>query len=253
MTDDVARSFTVYPAIDVREGRVVRLHRGDYTKETRYSDDPAAVAEGYAMAGARWLHLVDLDAARAGGYTLQPLLKQIVHDTGLRVQTGGGVRTAEHVEALLGAGAERVVVGSVAVREPAIVAGWIEQYGPEHVTVALDTRTADDGTWVLPVDGWTDVAEDDLPTTLHRYNDAGLKHLLCTDISRDGTFAGPNLNLYTMLTHSVPRLQVQASGGARDINDVRSVKRIGCAGVVLGKALLEGRLTMEEAVAEEVS
>lgn len=244
--------FTVYPAIDVRDGVVVRLHRGDYAKETRYSNGPLEVAESYAMAGATWLHLVDLDAARAGGYTLTDLLEQIVGETGLMVQTGGGVRTEADVKALLDAGAQRVVVGSVAVNEPETVLGWLDTFGPEHVTVALDTRTADDGTWVLPVAGWTSVAETDLPTTLHRYHEAGLRHLLCTDITRDGTFAGPNFNLYTMLTHAAPQLQIQASGGARDVNDVRQARRTGCAGVILGKALLEGRLTVEEAIAEEV-
>ncbi len=245
-------SFTVYPAIDVRGGRVVRLHRGNYAKETRYSDDPVEVAGGYALGGAQWLHLVDLDAARAGGYTLGDLLARISTETGLRVQTGGGVRQEADVEALLAGGAERVVVGSLAVRDPELVIGWIERFGADHITVALDTRTAADGTWVLPVAGWTEVEGGaDLTTMLHQYADAGLHHLLCTDISRDGTLAGPNINLYTMLTHSAPSLAIQASGGARDAGDVRSARRTGCAGMILGKALLEGRLTIEQAVAEE--
>ncbi|WP_153396385.1 1-(5-phosphoribosyl)-5-[(5-phosphoribosylamino)methylideneamino]imidazole-4-carboxamide isomerase [Ornithinicoccus halotolerans] len=243
--------FTVYPAIDVREGRVVRLHKGDYDKETSYADDPVAVAESYARAGARWLHLVDLDAARAGGYTLEPVLREIVDRTGLQVQTGGGVRSAGDVERLLEAGATRVVVGSVAVREPETVTGWLQRFGPERLTVALDTRTAEDGSWVLPVSGWTSVAEQDLPSVLGHYAADGLRHLLCTDIGRDGTLAGPNLNLYTMLTRSAPQVRIQASGGARHVPDVRGTRKVGCAGIVLGKAILEGRLTVTEAVAEE--
>lgn len=243
--------FSVYPAIDVRDGRVVRLHKGDYDKETTYSTDPLSVAHGYARGGARWLHLVDLDAARAGGYTLAPLLKTIVESTGLRVQTGGGVRTEADVDALFEAGAERVVVGSVAVREPATVATWIRKYGPDRITVALDTRTAENGQWVLPVAGWTSVAESDLPTTLHQYADSGLRHVLCTDIGRDGTLAGPNFNLYTFLTRSAPHLRVQASGGARTVDDVRACRRVGCAGIILGKAILEGRVEVGDAVAEE--
>ncbi|MDQ3527256.1 MAG: 1-(5-phosphoribosyl)-5-[(5-phosphoribosylamino)methylideneamino]imidazole-4-carboxamide isomerase [Actinomycetota bacterium] len=243
--------FTVYPAIDVREGLVVRLHKGDYERETRYADDPVAVAEDYARAGARWLHLVDLDAARGGGYTLRPVLERIVETAGLQVQTGGGVRSAEDVQSLLDAGATRVVVGSVAVREPDTVISWLENFGPDRITVALDTRTGEDGTWVLPVAGWTSVAQPDLPTMLHHYGQAGLRHLMCTDIGRDGTLSGPNLNLYTFLTHSVPDLLVQASGGARHAPDVRSCRKVGCAGVILGKALLEGRLTVADAVAEE--
>lgn len=243
--------YTVYPAIDVRDGRVVRLHKGDYDKETTYSTDPLSVAHDYARGGARWLHLVDLDAARAGGYTLAPLLTEIVESTGLQVQTGGGVRSAADVEALFDAGAERVVVGSVAVKEPATVSSWIGQYGSDKITVALDTRTAENGQWVLPVSGWTSVAEADLPTTLHHYADSGLRHVLCTDIARDGTLAGPNFNLYTFLTRSAPQFRVQASGGARTVDDVRACRRVGCAGIVLGKAILEGRVGVADAVAEE--
>ena len=246
-----ARPFTVYPAVDVRGGAVVRLLRGDYDQETRYTDDPVSVAEGYARAGARWLHLVDLDAARAGGYTLSETLTRIVERTGLMVQTGGGVRRADDVHRLLDAGATRVVIGSLAVREPQTVVGLLDRFGPESITVALDTRIAEDGTWRLPVDGWTDLAEQGLVTCLHRYDGSGLQHVLTTDIGRDGTLGGPNFHLYTALTRSAPHLQVQASGGARNVDDVRAARRTGCAGIILGKALLEGRLSVTEAIQEE--
>jgi len=245
--------FTIYPAIDIREGRVVRLHKGDYDKETRYPTEPLAVARDYAEGGARWLHLVDLDAARAGGYTLTPLLSEIVAETSLQVQTGGGVRAKEDVEALLAAGAARVVVGSLAVREPETVAAWIEEFGADRITVALDTRTGEDGSWVLPTSGWTSDSETDLAVLLSHYARSGLAHALCTDIGRDGTMSGPNLNLYTFLTRAVPDVAVQASGGTRHAADVRSVRKLGCAGVILGKALLEGRLSIDEAIAEERS
>lgn len=248
---DIIRPFTVYPAIDVRGGAVVRLHKGDYDQETRYTDNPVAVAENYARSGATWLHLVDLDAARAGGYTLLETLRAITETTGLQVQTGGGVRSADDVQQLLDAGATRVVVGSLAVREPETVVGWIDRFGPESITVALDTRIGEDGTWVLPVAGWTSVGGQDLITTLHRYDSSGLRHVLCTDIGRDGTLSGPNFHLYTMLTRSAPDLQVQASGGARTVDDVRAARKTGCAGIILGKALLEGRFTVGEAVQEE--
>ncbi|USQ77891.1 1-(5-phosphoribosyl)-5-[(5-phosphoribosylamino)methylideneamino]imidazole-4-carboxamide isomerase [Ornithinimicrobium cryptoxanthini] len=243
--------FTIYPAIDVREGRVVRLLKGDYNKETRYPDDPLTVAREYAEGGATWLHLVDLDAARAGDYTLVPLLRQIVAETGLSVQTGGGVRGKEDVAEVLEAGASRVVLGSLAVREPETVASWIEEFGPERITVAFDTRAGEDGSWVLPTSGWTADSETDLAALLSHYARSGLAHALCTDIGRDGTLSGPNLNLYTFLTRAVPDVAVQASGGARHAADVRSVRKVGCAGVILGKALLEDKLTITEAIAEE--
>ncbi|RIK16099.1 MAG: 1-(5-phosphoribosyl)-5-((5-phosphoribosylamino)methylideneamino)imidazole-4-carboxamide isomerase [Acidobacteria bacterium] len=244
--------FTVYPAIDVRSGVVVRLLKGDYDRETRYPGDPVTVAEGYARAGARWLHLVDLDAAREGRYTLDATLEQIVERTGLMVQTGGGVRTADDVQRVLDHGATRVVVGSLAVREPDTVVGWLDRFGPERVTVALDTTIDADGTWRLAVDGWTGVdGQRDLVGALHHFTRSGLQHVLTTDIGRDGTLGGPNFHLYTMLTRSTPDLQLQASGGARNVDDVRTARKTGCAGIILGKALLEGRLSLTDAIQEE--
>jgi phosphoribosylformimino-5-aminoimidazole carboxamide ribotide isomerase len=241
--------FTAYPAIDVRDGRVVRLVQGDYDRETRYAADPFALAMRYADAGARWLHLVDLDAARAGGYTLAPLLRRIAEDGRLRVQTGGGVRDEAAIAAILDAGASRVVVGSLAVREPERVVEWLRSFGAERITVALDTRRDDDGVWRLPVHGWTERAERDLDACLDLYAEAGARHLLCTDIARDGMLQGPNLELYRSVVARVPALALQASGGVRDAVDVAAARAAGCAGAVLGKALLEGRLTVEEALA----
>ena len=143
------KAIRLYPAIDVREGRVVRLAQGDYARETRYPADPLAQAMAYADAGVDALHLVDLDAAREGGYTLLPLLRAIAEDGRLQVQTGGGVRGDDDVLRILDAGAARVVVGSLAVKETARVAGWLQQFGAERIVVALDTRCDDDGVWRL--------------------------------------------------------------------------------------------------------
>jgi phosphoribosylformimino-5-aminoimidazole carboxamide ribotide isomerase len=248
----MSAAFTVYPAIDVRDGRVVRLRQGDYAQETRYGNDPCALAETFAKAGATWLHLVDLDAARAGGYTLQARLQRIKSQTALRVQTGGGVRSVADVQALFDAGADRVVIGSLAVREPGMVSGWIAQYGAERIVVALDTRADADGCWRLPVHGWTEVApgEDgaDLETLLAGHVAAGLRHLLCTDIARDGMLSGPNCDLYRKLHALAPGISLQASGGVRDLADVRAARGSGCAGVVLGRALLEGKIDLVEAL-----
>lgn len=241
-------SFTVYPAIDVREGKVVRLIQGDYARQTTYGADPLALAQRYAEAGAQWLHLVDLDAARAGGYTLLPLLQTLARHTTLKVQTGGGVRDDVDVARLLDAGAQRVVVGSLAVRESERVCGWLARFGAEHITVALDTRRDEQGNWRLPVHGWTEHGEHDLDALAKRYAVAGLQHLLCTDIARDGMLSGPNQELYRHLRAHVPGVGVQASGGVRDVADVAAARASGCAGVVLGKALLEGRLDLKEAL-----
>jgi phosphoribosylformimino-5-aminoimidazole carboxamide ribotide isomerase len=240
-------SMTIYPAIDVRDGRVVRLRQGNYGDETRYAADPLVLARQYADAGAEWLHLVDLDAARGERYGLARLLAGMA-ERGLKVQTGGGVRRVEDVEALLDAGASRVVVGSIAVREPDTVVGWIERFGPERITVALDTRL-EDGAWMLPVHGWTEGSGHGLSDTLARYDGSGLRHLLCTDIGRDGMLSGPNLPLYGMLQAERPQLALQASGGIRDAADLHALRALGVAGAITGKALLEGRLAIAEALA----
>ncbi len=247
MTSKVA-DFIAYPAIDVRDGRVVRLQQGDYDRETRYADDPFVVAMRYADAGARWLHLVDLDAARAGGYTLAPLLRRIADDCRLQVQTGGGVRDEAAVASMLECGASRVVIGSLAVREPAAVEAWLLRYGAERITIALDTRQDEAGTWQLPIHGWTERAELDLDACLRRYRDAGAKHLLCTDIARDGMMRGPNIDLYRMIVARGEGFALQASGGVRDVADIRAAREAGCAGAVLGRALLEGGMTIEDAL-----
>jgi phosphoribosylformimino-5-aminoimidazole carboxamide ribotide isomerase len=244
---DRRMSFTVYPAIDVRDGRVVRLRQGDYAQETRYDEAPLALASRYAGQGAQWLHLVDLDAAREGGYTLAPLLHALKRDTSLRVQTGGGVRRASHVEAILAAGAERVVVGSLAIREPERVIAWLRAFGADRITVALDARRDPDGVWRLPSHGWTAPSGQTLEALALRFAEAGLRHLLCTDIDRDGMLAGPNLALYRWLSACVPGVAVQASGGVREAADVAAARAAGCGGVVLGKALLEDRITLAQA------
>lgn len=243
--------FTLLPAIDVREGRVVRLRQGDYASETRYPVEPLEAARAYATAGAGWLHLVDLDAARAGGYTLKPMLAELKATTALQVQTGGGVRDESDLRAIFDAGADRVVIGSLAVREPEMIAGWLADFGPERITIALDARQASDGRWLLPTAGWTRDSGVELEPLLRQYMDAGLRHLLCTDIAKDGMLAGPNLGLYRQLHAIAPDVLLQASGGIRDVADVRAARDAGCAAAVLGKALLDGRLDLAAALAEE--
>lgn len=244
-----ATAFQVYPAIDVRGGRVVRLAQGDYARETRYPHDPLALAQVYADAGASWLHLVDLDAAKAGGYALSGLLGAIKSQTGLSVQTGGGVRHEDDIESLLEAGADRVVVGSLSVAEPDRVGEWIRRHGSEKIAVALDARRNEDGRWFPATHGWTRQSERSLADLVRFYAHAGLRHLLCTDIARDGMLSGSNLPLYSLLRQWAPLLSLQASGGARGVEDVREARRAGCAGIVLGKSLLEGRVGLVEVLA----
>jgi len=242
-------SFTVLPAIDVRGGSVVRLNQGDYERQTVYGGSPIETIEAYARDGASWLHLVDLDAARAGRYTLTPLLADIRDRTTLKVQTGGGIRTEGDVEALLRAGVERVVVGTTAVRDPERVATWLRTFGADRITLALDAREDEHGAWRLPVKGWTETTSRTLDDLLAFYEQAGLRHLLCTDIARDGMLSGFNLGLYRSLAGRFPSLQVQASGGVRDLADIRAAKEAGARAAILGRALLERRFELKDALA----
>lgn len=237
----------VYPALDLRAGRVVRIEQGDFARETRYERDPADVADDYARDGAQWLHVVDLEAARLGRFLEHDTLIRIAVGSRLSVQAGGGVRSGGDVEMLLDAGAERVVVGSAAVRQPELVASWLAQYGSEKICVALDTRPDDHGHLRLPVGGWQHETRFTLFELIDRFNRfATLKHLLCTDIVRDGQLAGPNLELYAQLRERYPQIEVQAAGGVRSGDDVTQLAALGVSGVVIGKALMARQAHLPE-------
>lgn len=239
-------TFTVIPAIDLRDGRVVRLKQGDYAQQTTYDFDPRSLALSYAQAGAEWLHLVDLDGARGGSLDNLSVIEAIASD-GMRVQAGGGVRAEADVQRLFAAGVSRIVLGSLAIREPDLVAGWLASYGAERFTLALDTLHKD-AAWTLPSAGWTEAESCTLDDLAPWYAERGARHLLCTDIHRDGMLAGFNLELYRYLATAVPSLAVQASGGVRSLEDIRAAREAGARGVILGRALLEGRFTLVEAL-----
>lgn len=242
-------TFTVIPSIDIRDGAVVRLTQGDYARQTTYAGTPLDTIREYAATGAEWLHLVDLDAAREGRYTLGPLLGEITTHTAFKVQTGGGVRNEAAIELILAAGASRVVVGTLAVREPERVKKWLATFGPERITLALDTKRDSQGVYRMPVKGWTESTPFTLDGLLAFYADAGLQHVLCTDISRDGMLTGFNIELYHSLAGRFPDLRIQASGGVASLDDIRAAREAGAAGAILGRALLEGRFTLLEALA----
>jgi phosphoribosylformimino-5-aminoimidazole carboxamide ribotide isomerase len=237
----------IIPAIDLRAGGVVRLAQGDYARETRYPVEPLELARIYAAAGARWLHVVDLDGARAGTLENLRTIETLV-GTPLQIQAGGGVRDEDGVRRLFDAGVARVVVGSVAVSDPGSVEQWLLRHGAERICVALDTKADAQGGWTLPVKGWTESSDAGLDELAARYVRAGARHLLCTDIARDGMLSGPNIDLYLHLRQVVPGISVQASGGVRDVDDLHALRAAGAAAAILGRSLLEGRLTIAEAL-----
>lgn len=237
----------LYPAIDLKDGVCVRLMHGRFDAVTRYDDDPAARLAAFAAAGADWAHIVDLDGAEAGRAMQHRLIGELASTVGIRIQSGGGVRSAEDVQALLDAGVARVVVGSLAVSQPETVRAWLDRFGPDRLTLAIDVK-ADGERWVPTLKGWTEAAEVDLWTALDRYPPGTAKHLLVTDVGRDGALTGPNLDLLTEIRRRRPDLKVQASGGVATLDDLSAAAAVGCDGAIVGRALYEGRFTLEAAL-----
>lgn len=237
----------LYPAIDLLDGRVVRLTKGDFDAVSDYGDDAAAIAEGYAAAGAEWLHVVDLSGARDGTRRQTSAIAKLA-GCGLKLQVGGGIRKAVDIDALLSAGATRVIVGSLAVNAPEQVASWISRYGADHIVAALDVRIEDDEIWPT-TSGWTQTGAEPISDLLDHYTGFGLKHVMVTDVDRDGALKGPNVDLYAKLTEIRTDIAWQASGGVARLSDLPDLSRAGVSGAIIGKALLEGRFTLAEALA----
>ena len=234
----------IYPAIDLIDGAVVRLHKGDFDRLTTYSANPMCVAQSYADAGAKWLHLVDLDGAKNPENRQITLIAKIIEDTGLNVQVGGGIRSFEDVKTLLAAGASRVVVGSLAACDIATTKRIFEAFGPERICLAADVLKQNDR-FHIAVSGWQEASSLDLFAFIETYLGSGLRHTLCTDIDRDGTLGGCNRDLYQRVKQAFPNLRLQASGGVSVLDDLVGLPT---DGVIIGKALYEGRFNVKEAL-----
>jgi len=238
----------IIPALDLIDGKVVRLYQGDYAQKTVYSDDPQSQFTIYNQQGADWLHLVDLDGAKDVTKRQLNVITSLIANTPAKIQIGGGVRSEQDVKDLLDAGAQRVVIGSTAVKEPAMVAGWMEKYGAEHIVLALDINIDGDGNKIVAVSGWQEASGQTIESLLEIYLAVGLKHVLCTDISKDGTLTGSNVDLYKELAAAYPQVAWQASGGIGSLDDIAAVARSGASGMIVGRALLEGKFNVKEAI-----
>lgn len=237
----------VYPAIDLKDGVCVRLMHGDFDQVTRYDEAPAARLAAFAAEGAEWVHIVDLDGARAGEARQYGLIGELASAVAVKIQSGGGVRSRDDVQRLLDAGVSRVVVGSLAVTRTDEVLAWLDDFGPEAITLALDVKY-EDGAPVPALKGWTQSAGVDLWTVLGRYPSSLLRHVLMTDVGRDGALTGPNLELLAEALRRRPELKIQASGGVATMDDLIGAKAIGCDGAITGRAIYEGRFTVAEAL-----
>jgi len=236
------------PAIDLIDGQVVRLFQGDYQQKTNYEYTPKDRQDAYASAGATVMHFVDLDGAKDSTKRQLETLKTVVNHPEMIIQVGGGVRCEDDVKQLLALGANRVVIGSLAIKQPELVTQWLKTYGNESIVLALDIKIDAQGNKTLPTHGWIEDSGVTLEDLLAQYQDAGIKHVLCTDISKDGTLTGTNVDLYSELCAKYPDIDWQASGGIGSLDDIKALIPTGVSGVILGRSLLEGKFTLEEAI-----
>lgn len=237
----------ILPAIDLMGGVCVRLKQGRFDDVTTYGD-PAEQLAAFADAGAEWVHVVDLDGARAGKPMQTELLRRLAAVARVRIQCGGGVREWGHVQTLIDSGVARVVVGSAALRRPNEVAHWLSSFGPERICCAFDVRRGEGGYEVV-VDGWATGGGRSLNQALDAYAPGSLKHILVTDVSRDGILGGPNAELIASIAAARPELAVQASGGVASLSDIAALRTTGAAGAIVGRALYERRFSLEDALA----
>lgn len=238
----------IIPALDLIDGHVVRLHQGDYAQQTTYSDNPIEQFASYIQQGAQQLHLVDLTGAKDPSKRQTALIGKIIAATQSNIQVGGGIRTEQDVADLLAAGENRVVISSTAVTQPDMVQGWFNKYGAEKFVLALDININASGQKIVAISGWQEASGVLLEEVIEDYQSVGLRHVLCTDISRDGTLAGSNVDLYREICAQYPDIQFQSSGGIGSLADIEALKNTGVAGVIVGCALLEGKFNVAEAI-----
>ncbi len=229
------------PAIDIIEGKCVRLVQGQYQQKKTYSDQPLQVARHFAGLGVRRLHLVDLDGAKAGKLVNLDILKSIAEDTSLVIDFGGGIKSDEDIQSVFDAGAAMITAGSIAVKDQAKVEKWLAEYGPEKIILGADTR---DGK--ISINAWQEDTSLEIIDFVQGYMDLGITRLICTDIARDGMLGGTALDLYKALKDRFPTLKIIASGGVSGMEDIRELEQAGIDGVIFGKAFYEGNITSQE-------
>ena len=229
------------PAIDIINGQCVRLTKGDYNQKTVYRDSPAEVAKEFEALGFERLHVVDLDGAKSKHIVNDAVLKAITSQTSLTVDFGGGIKTDEDLEKAFAAGAAMVTVGSVAVTNPDLFMGWLEKYGADRMILGADVRHGK-----ISINGWKEDSSEDLLPFLKKYVDAGVRNVLCTEISKDGTLASPAIDLYKRVMETYPELHLIASGGVSSKEDIVALDEAGIPAVVFGKAIYEGRIDLRK-------
>ncbi|HLO81725.1 MAG TPA: 1-(5-phosphoribosyl)-5-[(5-phosphoribosylamino)methylideneamino]imidazole-4-carboxamide isomerase [Chitinophagaceae bacterium] len=231
----------IIPAIDLIEGKVVRLTEGDYSKKTEYHSNPADIARQFEDAGLTRLHLVDLDGAKKGSVVNWRVLENIVSNTSLIVDFGGGVKQETDVKMIIDSGARWVTIGSMAVKQPDIFISWVEKYGADKFFLGADVRNEK-----IAVGGWLETTELNVHQFIKGYSDRGLNYVFCTDISKDGKLEGPATDLYKLILSQNNDVDLVASGGVTTMNDLYELRAAGCHGAIVGKAIYENRITLDD-------
>lgn len=229
------------PAIDIIDGKCVRLTKGDYDTKKVYNEDPVSVAKEFEQYGIKRLHVVDLDGARSKHIVNDSVLRRITEATSLTVDFGGGIKTNEDIEKAFDAGASMVTIGSIAVTNPELSFEWMERYGAEHIVLGADVRNGK-----ISINGWKEDSTEDLIPFLKKYLDKGIRNVLCTEISKDGMLQGPAIELYKQVMKAYPTCHLIASGGVSCKEDIKELEAAGIPAVVFGKAIYEGRIKLEE-------
>lgn len=229
----------IIPAIDIIDGKCVRLTQGDYAKKKIYNENPLEMTRIFEDAGLKYLHLVDLDGAKAGKVINWKVIESITSNTNLKIDFGGGIKTADEINRLFSAGIQQVNLGSIAVKNPELVYSWLEVYGPEKIILSADVKDE-----FIAIGGWLENSSISITDFLSDYLKKGIRFITCTDISTDGMLQGPNVELYTKILNTFPAIKLIASGGVSGLEDLEKLKKIKVDGVIVGKAIYEGRIDL---------
>ena len=233
----------IIPAIDIIQGKCVRLTEGDYSSKTEYAFSPLEIAKQYEELGFKRVHLVDLDGAKAGKVINWKIVEELTSKTNLSIDFGGGVKTIAEVERILDLGVTYVTVGSIAAKQPIEFSGWLETFGAEKFFLGADVRDQK-----IMTAGWLERTDIDLSDFIKQYMEMGVNHFFCTDISKDGQLMGPATELYKNILESFPSIHLVASGGVSSLSDLNELKKIGCSGAIVGKAIYEGKIALQDLV-----
>ena len=231
----------IIPAIDIIDGKCVRLTQGDYAQKTIYNENPLEVALAFEAIGIKRLHLVDLDGAKFGKVVNYKVLEKIASKTKLTIDFGGGIKTDDDIETIFNYGADLATIGSVAVKNKSLFFTWIKKYGADKIFLGADVKNEK-----IAINGWLETTNVSIYDFIEEDLKEGIKSIFCTDISKDGLLQGPSIDLYKNILLKFPTLNLTASGGVSQISDLEELKKIGCTGVIIGKAIYEGRITMNE-------